>query len=331
MRRREFITFLGGAAAGVLWPLDARAQQPARVARIGYLGFGTAAAFASRVEALRAGLRDLGYVEGKNIVIDFRWAEGVDRLRELAAELVRENVDVIFATSSTEVEVANQATKTIPIVFATHFDPIGSGHVASLARPGGNITGFSVLLSEITGKALQMLKDTVPHATKIGVLWTPTAPSHRPVLEQIEIAGARLGVQLQLASVRTVEEFEGAFATLAQHSVDAVFVHATSLTARGRNAPLLLAELALQYRLPSMFGIRENVLAGGLMSYSSNANDLTRQAATYIDKILKGTKPADLPVQQATRFELVLNMKTAKALGLTIPPSIMVQVNDVIE
>ena len=220
MRRREFIAALGGAA--VAWPLAAQAQQPARVARIGYLGFGTAAAFANRVEALRAGLRDLGYVEGKNIVIDFRWAEGGDRLREHAAELVRENVDVIFASSSTEVEAAHRATKTIPIVFATHFDPIGSGHVASLARPGGNITGFSALLTELTGKALQMLKETVPHATKIGVLWTPTAPSHRPVLQQIEITGARLGVQLHLASVRTVEEFEGAFATLAQHRVDAV-------------------------------------------------------------------------------------------------------------
>lgn len=329
MRRREFIAALGGAA--VAWPLAAQAQQPARVARIGYLGFGTAAAFASRVETLRAGLRDLGYVEGKNIVIDFRWAEGVDRLRELAAELVRENVDVIFASSSTEVEAAHQATKTIPIVFATHFDPIGSGHVASLARPGGNITGFSALLTELTGKALQMLKETVPHATKIGVLWTPTAPSHRPVLQQIEITGARLGVQLQLASVRTVEEFEGAFATLAQHRVDAVFVHGASLTARGRNAALLLAELALQHRLPSMFGIRENVLAGGLMSYAPNGNDVTRQSATYIDKILKGTKPADLPVQQATRLDLVINMKTAKALGLTIPPTLLALASELIE
>ena len=173
MRRRAVIMGLGAAACA---PLAARAQQTARVARIGYLGFGTAADFASRVEALRAGLRDLGYVEGKNIALDFRWAEGVDRLRELAAELVRENVDVVFATSSTEVEAAQQATKTIPIVFATHFDPIGIGHVASLARPGGNITGLSALLTELTGKALQMLKETVPHATKIGVLWIPTAP-----------------------------------------------------------------------------------------------------------------------------------------------------------
>jgi putative tryptophan/tyrosine transport system substrate-binding protein len=255
----------------------------------------------------------------------------VDRLRELAVELVRENVDVIFATSSTEVEAAHQATKTIPIVFATHFDPVGIGHVASLARPGGNITGFSALLTELTGKALQILKETVPHATKIGVLWTPTAPSHQPVLQQIEIAGARLGVQLQLASVRTVEEFEGAFATLAQHRVDAVFVHGASLTARGRKAPQLLAELALQHRLPSMFGIRENVLAGGLMSYSPNVNDLTRQSATYIDKILNGVKPADLPVQQATHLELVINGRTAKALGLSIPPALLAFATEVFE
>jgi putative ABC transport system substrate-binding protein len=328
MRRREFITFLGGVV--VARPLAARAQQPARMARIGYLGFGTAAATADRVEALRAGLRDLGYLEGKDIVIDFRWAEGVDRLREFAADLVRENVDVIFATSSTEVEVARQATKTIPIVFSTHFDPVGIGHVSSLARPGGNITGLAVLQTDLTGKALEMLKEALPHMKKIGVLWSPTAP-HRPVLQAIEIAGAKMGLQVQLAPVRTVEEFEGAFATMAQERVDAIYVVASSLTGRGRDAPMLLAELAMKHRLPSMFGYKASVVAGGLMSYSANYVELTRQAATYIDKILKGAKPADLPVQQATRFELTINMKTAKALGLTIPPTLLVIANEVIE
>ena len=204
MRRRDFIMLIGGAALAT--PVAAQAQ---RLARIGFLGFGTAAATADRVEALRAGLRDLGYLEGKNIVIDFRWAEVVDRLRELAAELVRENVDVIFATSSTEVEVARQATTTIPIVFSTHFDPVGTGHVSSLARPGGNITGLAALQTEFTGKSLEMLTQAAPHAKKIGVLWSPTAP-HSPLLRAMEIASVNLGVLLQLTPVRTVEEFEGA-------------------------------------------------------------------------------------------------------------------------
>ena len=194
MKRRDFIMLIGCAA--LARPVAAQAQRPAR---IGFLGFGTAAATADRVEALRAGLRDLGYLEGKNIVIDFRWAEVVDRLRELAAELVRENVDVIFATSSTEVEVARQATTTIPIVFSTHFDPVGIGHVSSLARPGGNITGLAALQTEFTGKALEMLMEAAPQVKKIGVLWSPNAP-HSPILQAIEIAGVKLGVSLQLDS-----------------------------------------------------------------------------------------------------------------------------------
>jgi putative ABC transport system substrate-binding protein len=254
----------------------------------------------------------------------------VDRLRELAAELVRENVDVIFATSSTEVEVARQATTTIPIVFSTHFDPVGIGHVSSLARPGGNITGLAALQTEFTGKALEMLMQAAPHVKKIGVLWSPTAP-HSPVLQAIEIAGVKLGVSLQLTPVRTVEEFEGAFATMTKERVDAIFVVASSLTGRGRAAPMLLAELAMKHRLPSMFGYKASVVAGGLMSYSPNYIELTRLAATYIDKILKGAKPADLPVEQATRFELVINLKTAKALGLTIPPKLLAFANEVIE
>jgi len=329
MRRRDFIALLGSAAA--IRPHGARAQQPARIARIGYLSFGTAAAFASRVDALRAGLRDLGYVEGRNLVIEFRWAEAVDRLRAFAVEFVAANADVIFATSSTEVEVAREATSTIPIVFATHADPVGVGHVASLARPGGNITGLAVLQTEFTGKGLGLLTEIAPSAARIGVLFSPTAPSHRSDLHAIEAAAAKLGVELQLASVRTVEEFEGAFASMAQAGARAVVVFASSLTVRGRDAPALLAALALKHRLPSMFGTRDNVVAGGLMSYSPNHLDLSRQAATYIDRILKGTKPAELPVQQATRFELVINMKTAKALGLDVPPALQAFASELIE
>ena len=329
MKRRDFMAIVGGAAA--TWPFAANAQQQVRVARIGYLSFGTAAAAASRVEALRAGLRDLGYVEGKTIVIEFRFADGVDRLRELATELVGSNVDVIFATSSTEVEAARQATETIPIVFATHADPVGTGHVASLARPGGNITGLAVLQTEFIGKGLGLLKEIAPHATRIGVLSSPTAPSHIPNLKAIEVAAAQLKVQLQLAPIQAREDFERALSMMAQEGVGAVIVFATALTVRGRDAPALLAELALKHRLPSMFGARDNVVAGGLMSYSPNHLDLTRQAATYVDKILEGTKPTGLPVQQATRFELVLNLKTAKALGLTITPFMLAQADEVIE
>jgi putative ABC transport system substrate-binding protein len=202
--------------------------------------------------------------------------------------------------------------------------------VASLARPGGIVTGLAAVQTDFTGKSLEMLKDTLPHMKKIGVLWSPNAP-HHPILQAIEIASAKMGVQVQLAPVRTVEEFEGAFATMVQERVDAIFVVASSLTGRGRDAPMLLAELAMKHRLPSMFGYKASVVAGGLMSYSADYVELTRQAATYIDKILKGAKPADLPVQQATRFELIINMKTAKALGLTIPPALLVIASEVIE
>jgi putative tryptophan/tyrosine transport system substrate-binding protein len=326
--RRTLVFGLGAVACA---PPAGRAQQATRVARIGYLGFGTAADSAPRVEALRAGLRDLGLVEGKNMILDFRWAESVERLRELAGELAAANVDLIFATSSTEVEAARQATQTIPIIFATHADPVGSSHVTSLARPGGNITGFAVLQTELTAKGLELLKEAAPHASRIGVLWSPTAPSHRAGLQTVELAGPKLGVEVQLESVRSVEDFDGAFERMVQTRVGAVFVMAIALTVRGRDAPMRLAELALKHRLPSMFGARDNVAAGGLMSYSPNLDAVTRLAAGYIYKILKGAKPADLPIQQATRFELVINMKTAKALGLTIPPSILIRADEVIE
>jgi putative tryptophan/tyrosine transport system substrate-binding protein len=303
----------GGGAAG--WPLAARAQQATKVARIGFLGLAPAALYAPRVEALRAGLRDLGYVEGKNIVIEFRWAEGVNQLPQQAAELVRMNVDVIFASSSVLVEPARHATKTIPIVFATHADPIGTGHVASLAKPGGNITGLSDLLTELCAKQLEMLKEAVPHAERIDVLWNPPTPSHGPVLKAIKVAGEKLGVQLNMVPVRTVEDFEGVFSEMTQKRVDGFLVVASLLSYLQRTS---LAEFALNRRLPGMFGRKENVEAGGLMSYSADGLDLHRRSASYIDRILKGEKPAELPVQLATKFELVINNKTAKAIGLTI-------------
>jgi putative ABC transport system substrate-binding protein len=323
MKRRTFITLVGGAAA---WSFAAQAQQSAKV--VGVLNLGPASAWSSRVAALRAGLRDLGWVEGKNIVIEFRWADNVDQLPRLAAELVRMNVDVIFAPSSTMVEPARQATKTIPIVFSNHADPIGTGHVASLPRPGGNITGLSELTTELNAKALEMLKEVVPRATRIGVLWNPTTPSQAPGLQSVKIAGEKLGLALHMVSAATVEDFDAALASATRERVDALFVVPAPITLM---QGVRLAELALKHRLPTMFGARENVEAGGLMSYGADRNDLLRRAALYIDKILKGAKPADLPVEQPTKFEMVINLKTAKALGLDVPWFLQQRADEVIE
>jgi putative ABC transport system substrate-binding protein len=313
----------------ILAPLIAEAQQEGKVYRIGFLRFGPAAASVGRVEALRTGLRELGYVEGKNIVIEFRYAETADQLSRLAAELVRMKVDIIFASSSTEVEPLRQVTKTIPIVFATHADPVSVGHVASLARPGGNITGLSMILTDLVAKELEVMKQALPHMKRIGVLLSLTAPSHRPAADALAAAAPKLGVALYTApTVQTVDDFNRAFATMAREHVSGVFVIGSVFTFAHRTR---LAELALKHRLPSMFAVRENVEAGGLMSYAPDLLDLTRRAATYIDKILKGAKPSDLPVEQASKYELIINLKTAKALGLTIPQSLLVRADEIIQ
>src|SRR5262245_57162326 len=222
------------------------------------------------------------------------------------------NVDLIFAPSSTETEVARRATNAIPIVFATHADPVGLGHVASLARPGGNITGLSMLATDLTAKGLEILKEVVPHATRFSVLFSPAQPSYAPALQAAEVASTTLGVVLHTVLAQAIGEFSATFAAMAQKGDDGVFVAGSSLTA---SHPVRLAELALKHRLPSMFVSREIVEAGGLMSYAPDLRDLTRRAATYIDKILKGAKPGDLPVEQATKFELTVNNRTAKAIG----------------
>ena len=255
MKRREFITVLGGGVAA--WPLAARAQ-PTKLPTIGFLGL---AAEFSGVEALRAGLRDLGYIAGTTVVIEWRWAEKVDQLPELAAELARMNVNVIVAPSSTFVEAARQATKSIPIVFAVHANPVGLGHVASLARPGGNVTGLSMLLTELAAKELEMMKEAVPHATRIGVLWNPTTPSHQRALKSIEAAGEKLRVELRMVPARTLENFEDAFSTMTREVVEAFLVVASPLIVAQR---VPLARLALKHRLPGMFPFKENVEAGGL-------------------------------------------------------------------
>jgi putative ABC transport system substrate-binding protein len=325
MRRRELIIALGGA---IMSPFGARAQGTVQVARIGFLGLAPASAWSGEVNALRAGLRELGYVEDKNIVLEFRWANSVGELSALASELVRMNVDIIFAPASTQVEPARQATKTIPIVFAQHADPVGTGHVTSLAHPGGNITGVSMVLTELAAKGLEILKQAVPNASRFGILWNPTTPSHIKVVNEIEAAGKTLGVQLLMTPVRTVEDFDAAFSTMAQRRADGFLVPPSPLT---NSQPVPLAELGLRYRLPGMFGNKDNVRAGGLMSYGADFNYMYRHAATYIDKILKGEKPSDLPVEQASKYDLVLNLKTAKALGLDLSPTLLARADEVIE
>jgi putative tryptophan/tyrosine transport system substrate-binding protein len=327
VRRREFIGLVGGAATAG-WPLAARAQQPQTTRKIGYLDVGPASARVDRVEALRAGLRDLGYVEGKNIAIEFRWAERSEQLPDLAADLVRRNVDVIFAISSTMVEPARRATSTIPIVFATHADPVGLGHVASLARPGGNITGLSMVFTDLVAKELEILTEVVPQAKRIAVLFNPTTPSLPPAMKAVDVAGQRLGLQLIKVPAQAGEDFDGAFALIARERAEALMVVASPLFITHREP---LAELAKTHRLPAMFGSKENVQAGGLVSYAADLIDLHRRAATYIDKILKGAKAGELPVEQASKYEMVINQKTANAIGLQIPPMILARADEVIE
>jgi putative ABC transport system substrate-binding protein len=308
-------------------PLAAEAQQSGKVYRIGFL-WDTPAVWPHALQAFRQGLHDLGWVEGQNIVIEYRWAEGrFERLPGLVEELVRLKVDVIVAPTSIYTGAAKRATSTIPIVFASHADPIGSGHVGSLARPGTNATGLTIVMSETMAKSLELLKATVSGLTRVAVVWDPATPSHRPGLKAVEDMGRALGLRLQALAVRSAAEFDSAFAAIVQERAGAVLVLSTPLFMGGAKR---LAELALTHKLPTMFGSREHVEAGGLLSYSPDRADLYRRAASYVDKILKGASPADLPVQQATKFELVINLKTAKALGLRIPPLVLARADEVI-
>ena len=304
------------------------AQQAKKVPRVGFL-WDSPAVFPDAIEAFRQGLRDLDYMEGRTIAIEYRWAEGKpERMRELAEELVRLKVDVIMAPSSIYTGAAKQATSTIPIIFMSHADPIGSGHVASLARPGGNITGLSIMMTETNVKSLELLKEAVPGLARVAVIWDPATPSHGPGLKAVEVAGPSLGLRVQTVPVRSATEFDSAFSAIIRERAGAVLVLSTPIFIAGASR---LAELALTHKLPSMFGPRHHVEAGGLMSYSPDRLDNWRRATTYVDKILKGTKPADLPVQQPTRFEFVINLKTAKQIGLTIPPNLLARADTVIK
>jgi putative ABC transport system substrate-binding protein len=328
VKRREFIALLSGAAAG--WPITADAQQTAKVARIGYLALNLAAA-PYLPEAFRQGLRDLGYIEGRNVMIEYRSAEGkAERLPALAAELVALKVDVIVAAGTPAALAAKQATRTLTIVFPVAVDPITSGLVTSLARPGGNITGLSVLAPELVGKCLELLKQAVPGVSRVAVLWQPGALGERTekdMLNGADVAARALGVRLQFVEARGPENFDRVFSEMTRARAGALTVLGSVMFVNERRR---LVDLAAKNRLPAVYAQREFVDAGGLMSYGANVADLSRRAATYVDKILKGAKPADLPVEQPTKFELVINARTAKALGLTIPQSLLLRADQVI-
>ena len=329
MRRREFISLLSGAA--VAWPVAANAQQAAKIARIGYLS-GSLAAGPHLPEAFRQGLRDLGYVEGRNVVIEYRDAEGkLERFPALAAELVALKVDVIVASGAPQALAAKQATRTIPIVFTTSPDPVESALVASLARPGGNVTGLSFQAPELVGKRLELLKQAVPGVSLVAVLWQPGGAGERTdkdMVKEAEVAVGALGVRPQFVEARGPADLDRAFSDMTRARADALMVLGSSMFVIERRS---LVALAAKHRLPAAYSARESVDAGGLMSYGPNLADLFRRAATYVDKILKGAKPGDLPVEQPTKFELVINLKTAKALGLTVAPSLLAQADEVIE
>ncbi len=325
--RRKLIVALGACVLAA--PLAAFAQQQGKVWRIGFLGTASASGFARRVEALKAGLRDLGYVEGKNLVIEFRWAEEkYERLPELAAELVRLKVDVIVTHGPIGSPAAKNATTTIPIVVTAVPDPVALGLVASLARPGGNVTGMASLSPEVAAKRLELLKDAFPRIRRVAVLLNPDSPSASgPYFRPMEATAASLKLELHQFGARGPGEFESAFAAMAKRRVDAVVVLDDGMLAANVGA---IAKLAAKMRLPSI-GLGEFAEAGGLMAYGVNRLESFRRAATFVDKILKGAKPADLPVEQPTRFETVLNLKTAKALGIKISNSILVRADRVIE
>lgn len=326
MQRRTMLSMLGLAL--LCTRSLAEAQQTGKPHRIGFL-WDTPQVWPHALEAFRQGLRELGWVEGQNIAIEYRWAEGqFDRLPGLVEDLVRLKVDLIVAPTSIYTGAAKGVTSTIPLVFASHADPVNSGHVVSLARPGGNATGLTIIMSETMAKSLELLKEALPGLSRVAVIWDPGTPSHTPALKAVETAGRSLGLRLQALGVRRVAEFDEAFSMAARERAGAVLVLSTPLFMEGAKQ---LAELGLARKLPTMFGPHEHVEAGGLMSYSPDRADLYRRAAGYVDQILKGANPAELPVQQATKFELVVNLKTARALGLTFPPAVLVRASQIIE
>ena len=326
MNRRELVLalvcFFGA-------PLAAEAQPAGTVARIGFLGGGLPSTSKANIEGLRRGLRDLGYMEGRDFILDFRWGEGRnDQLVELAAELVRAHVHVIVTAGEPAIRAAQKATATVPIVMGAAGDPVGAGFAASLARPGGNITGVSNLAVEMTGKWLELLREAVPRLSYVAVLWNPANPTHHAFWKEAQAAARKMGVRSLGIEFGSPDDFEKGFATMALERVDGLLVLPDPVTGSNRAK---LAELLAKRRLPGIALFRESAEAGFLLSYGVSAFDNHRRAAAYVDKILKGARPGDLPIEQGTKFELVINLKTAKSLGLAIPQSVLVRADVLIQ
>jgi len=325
MRRREFITLLGGAAT---WPLAAQAQQPAAPV-IGFLGSPSSDAYANIVAAFRAGLGETGYVEGQNVAIEYRWAlNESSRLSELAADLVRRRVSAIAAIGALAALAVRAATATIPIVFTTEIDPVETGLVASLNRPGSNVTGISGMGVELVGKQLGLLHELMPGATRFAVLVNPINKNAEPIVINLKAAASAFAVQLEVLNATTNREIDTAFATLVQNRLDAVIVSSVPLFVSRR---VQLATLATHYALPAIFTGREYAEAGGLMSYAASRTDEARQAGIYTGRVLKGEKPADLPVMRAVKFEFIINLQTARTLNIDIPAKLLAIADEVIE
>jgi putative ABC transport system substrate-binding protein len=324
MRRRAFITLLGGAAA---WPLAARAQQPAKLPTIGFLGASTPTAWSKMVASFVQRLRELGWVEGRTIAIEYRWAEGrTERYAEIATEFVRLKVDVIV-TSGVAAIAARKATSVIPIVFAVAAEPTGAGLVAALARPGGNVTGLSTQFSEAGSKKLELLREAVPGLRRLAVLGNAGYAASVIEASEVQAAAHKLGLEVTTMEIRRAEDISPAFAAL-KDRVDGLYVCEDALTGSNRNR---IYTFALVARLPAISGNREQLDYGGLMSYGPNLPDLFRRAGDYVDKILRGTKPGDIPVEQPTKFDLVVNLITAKALGLEVPPTLLARADEISE
>jgi putative tryptophan/tyrosine transport system substrate-binding protein len=327
MRRRDFITILGSAAAA--WPLAARAQQAGKVYRIGMLETISAALNAANLAAFRKSLRDLGYIEGQNFLIEYRSADGrAERFSEAATQLVRSNVDLIVTRGTPASLAAKDATATIPVVMAAVAEPLDSGLVTGLARPGGNVTGLSSFAAVLDAKRVELLREAVPGVVRVAALMNMGNPVQLGMWNEIETAARSIGIQPQLLDVRKVEDIEPAFDAMSRQHVDALVVEIDAVMQANSK---LITELAAKHRLPAIYASREFIEAGGLLAYGVSYPDLYRRAAIYVDKILKGAKPADLPVEQPTKFELVVNLKAANALGLNVPPMLLARADEVIE